>query len=328
MITSLQRKHLQNHKIAFYEMLQEIEFIDLEKAKRITREIEDQFPEYQDLSFIFVKDKRIVAMLLSKKVEDFSEVGKTVELKYLSVRSIVQKKGIASELLDFLFSYAKRNFSNIILSCYDKNEAALKFYSKHYFFPYKVNSLPQTRIIGAGTDQEHRDVILIRKFPLHNLHVRLLRTSNIDFLKDMTFYSLYKGSSLFEREILEKKEIKKYYADWDSKREIGYIARYLEQDIGAIWCRLFPYYDQGFGYVDDAIPEMSIAVLPRYRGRGVGHILMENLFNRLRHANIKGISTYVEHGNPARIAYQRLGFVGVRREKKYVVLVKDLRQGV
>ena len=39
--------------------------------------------------------------------------------------------------------------------------------------------------------------------------------------------------------------------------------------IGAAWLRLLKGDERGYGHVDDETPELGMAVLPAYRGRGV-----------------------------------------------------------
>lgn len=52
---------------------------------------------------------------------------------------------------------------------------------------------------------------------------------------------------------------------------------------------------------------MDIAILPAWRGRGIGSQLLRALF-RLADAEGRSVSIHVEHNNPALALYQRLGF--------------------
>lgn len=63
-------------------------------------------------------------------------------------------------------------------------------------------------------------------------------------------------------------------------------------------------------YVDerpDEIRVMDIAVLPEYRGRGIGTRLMRGLMDKAGRAG-KSVSIHVEQFNPALHWYTRLGF--------------------
>ena len=52
-----------------------------------------------------------------------------------------------------------------------------------------------------------------------------------------------------------------------------------EEIIGIAWGRLFPSSAPGFGYLDDDTPEVGLAVLPDWRGKGVGTALLKALMN-------------------------------------------------
>jgi ribosomal protein S18 acetylase RimI-like enzyme len=73
--------------------------------------------------------------------------------------------------------------------------------------------------------------------------------------------------------------------------------------IGGAWLRRFPAASPGYGFVDASIPELSIAVLPEYRGRGIGSRLMAEL---LREA--AAVSLSCDPQNPAWNLYLRFGF--------------------
>lgn len=55
---------------------------------------------------------------------------------------------------------------------------------------------------------------------------------------------------------------------------------------------------------------VDIALLPQYRGRGLGRILLEEILAEGQQTG-KAVTIYVEHNNPARHLYDRLGFVHV-----------------
>jgi ribosomal protein S18 acetylase RimI-like enzyme len=63
-------------------------------------------------------------------------------------------------------------------------------------------------------------------------------------------------------------------------------------------------------YVDrypDQIEIIDIALLPEHRGRGIGRMLLEEILAEGRQ-NGQCVRIYVEHFNPARRLYDRLGF--------------------
>jgi ribosomal protein S18 acetylase RimI-like enzyme len=63
------------------------------------------------------------------------------------------------------------------------------------------------------------------------------------------------------------------------------------------------YIDRG----EDDIRITDIALLPEWRGHGIGRMLMEEILAEGRNTG-KRVTIYVEHYNPARGLYDRLGF--------------------
>lgn len=63
-------------------------------------------------------------------------------------------------------------------------------------------------------------------------------------------------------------------------------------------------------YIDrgaDEIRLIDIALLPEVRGRGIGSMLVEEILAEARRSE-RRVTIYVEHFNPARRLYDRLGF--------------------
>jgi GNAT superfamily N-acetyltransferase len=78
---------------------------------------------------------------------------------------------------------------------------------------------------------------------------------------------------------------------------------------GAAWYRLFTQDDRGYGFVDESTPEITLAVEPFARGRGVGEALMHALVAAARHEGRRALSLSVEEDNGRALrSYTRLGF--------------------
>jgi ribosomal protein S18 acetylase RimI-like enzyme len=75
-------------------------------------------------------------------------------------------------------------------------------------------------------------------------------------------------------------------------------------------------------YVDRGEQEIcvvDIALLPEYRGRGIGADLLTPILDEADAAG-KTVSIHVEHSNRARRLYERLGFVEVADQGVYALL--------
>jgi len=72
----------------------------------------------------------------------------------------------------------------------------------------------------------------------------------------------------------------------------------------------------------DEIRIMDIALLPEYRGRGIGTVLLTEVIGEAERGG-KRVSIHVEHNNPARRLYARLGFREVEDRGVYLFLVRE-----
>lgn len=89
--------------------------------------------------------------------------------------------------------------------------------------------------------------------------------------------------------------------------------------------RYFSENNKAYGYVSNDIPEMSMALLTDYRGKGIGTSLLEALTNETRKLGIKKISLSVDPNNTAAVKlYQRYGFKEVGIEGTSITMVADL----
>jgi ribosomal protein S18 acetylase RimI-like enzyme len=89
--------------------------------------------------------------------------------------------------------------------------------------------------------------------------------------------------------------------------DLGVVAE-DDSAIGAAWIRLLPESDPGFGFVNASTPELSMGVVQKSRGQGVGAQLLEALISSARAHNLDGISLSVEPDDYARRLYERVGF--------------------
>jgi ribosomal protein S18 acetylase RimI-like enzyme len=156
--------------------------------------------------------------------------------------------------------------------------------------------------------------------------IRPLEPSDEPFLTEMLYQALFvpPGVTPFPREVIYQPELAKYVRDWQAE-DIGFVA-ILESNkisIGAVWIRVFNINNPGYGYINDEIPELSIAVLPEYRDRGIGTKLILHLLEKVKDL-YPAISLSVSSENPALRLYQRLGFEVVGECDYSLIMKKEL----
>ncbi len=140
-----------------------------------------------------------------------------------------------------------------------------------------------------------------------------------DFLTLMLLEAFnWTGERRFGHEqVLADPKLAHYVTDWPRPGDLGVIAEDAAaggERVGAAWARVFPPDDPGYGSVAPDVPEVSIAVAPGWRGRGLGRALLTELIGRAAANGVAGLSLSVEDGNAAARLYASLGFVTVGRE--------------
>ena len=109
-------------------------------------------------------------------------------------------------------------------------------------------------------------------------------------------------------DLTSQPELARYVAGWMRRDgDLGLAAESDGRPVGAAWLRRWLGGDRGYGFIDAATPELTIAVAPEQRGRGIGTSLLQSLIATARD-DAAAISLSVARDNPARRLYQRLGF--------------------
>ena len=156
------------------------------------------------------------------------------------------------------------------------------------------------------------------------LTIRPLTPDDEPFLWEMLFQAIHvpDGHPPLSRDVLNLPELARYVRKWGRAGDCGFLAA-VGEPVGAVWLRLLVGEDRGFGYVADDTPELSIALLPGFRGRGIGTQLLSRLC-----ASQNGdtpVSLSVSTDNPAVQLYRQFGFevVGVSGDSLTMVRLAD-----
>jgi len=145
------------------------------------------------------------------------------------------------------------------------------------------------------------------------INIRPIQESDKEFLWDMLFEMIYfpEGSEKPNKEeLLKNPDIYKYLNDFGlRKTDSGFVAENENnQLVGAAWFRLFHGGNKSYGYISDDIPELSIAIVKEYRGKGFGSDLLKALIEKARKDGYPSISLSVDPNNAAYGLYVREGF--------------------
>jgi ribosomal protein S18 acetylase RimI-like enzyme len=93
---------------------------------------------------------------------------------------------------------------------------------------------------------------------------------------------------------------------WQRPTDFGVIAELDGDAVGAAWARQLGEQDNPF-YVDDRTLEISVAVRPHARGRGIGTALVRALIDEAKSREL-ALCLNIREANPAFRLYERLGF--------------------
>jgi ribosomal protein S18 acetylase RimI-like enzyme len=144
-----------------------------------------------------------------------------------------------------------------------------------------------------------------------------------DFLYEAIFIPV--GTERPGRDILNIPEISRYISDFGRSTDLCLVAEINGELTGAIWVRIFPHNAKGFGYVDEETPELSMSVLPGYRGKGIGTCMLSTMLERLKCLAYKQVSLSVDLDNYAFRMYKKFGFETVEIREGSATMVKILK---
>jgi GNAT superfamily N-acetyltransferase len=140
---------------------------------------------------------------------------------------------------------------------------------------------------------------------------RIATATDEDVLVGMLYLAVFvsPGVAPPQRSIVSRPELARYVRGWGRPGDDGIIASGPTGDpVGAAWLRLWTRDEPGYGFVDLQTPELSMAVRPELRGRGIGTRLLQRLLDRADRLH-EAVSLSVSLQNPAVRLYKRFGFV-------------------
>lgn len=157
--------------------------------------------------------------------------------------------------------------------------------------------------------------------------LRPAASEDAQFLTDMLLEaaSWRPGQQISREDILGDPEVAHYVAGWPRPDDFGVVA--VDQHghpIGAVWLRYFSAEDPGYGFVSSDIPELGMAVVAFWRGRGVGRALLRKAAQLASERGVARVSLSVERANPAAKLYASEGYVTVESGSGSDTMIKTV----
>jgi GNAT superfamily N-acetyltransferase len=150
--------------------------------------------------------------------------------------------------------------------------------------------------------------------------IRKGSAADIPFMRSMLAHAYAWRVNQFEAEI----PLTRYVDNWGRAGDVALMATETGHRVGAAWFRLFSADSPGYGFVDEATPELTISVVPSRRRHGVGNELLDALVERALEEGHQAVSLSVEADSPAVKFYERHGFEAVREHDGGLVMRRVL----
>jgi ribosomal protein S18 acetylase RimI-like enzyme len=159
------------------------------------------------------------------------------------------------------------------------------------------------------------------------MNIRPATKGDVEFLKTMLFEAA-RWNPDWPREPIEEvlgdPMLRRYHEGWGRDGDSGVVGEIEEHPVGAAWYRLFTEGEPGYGFVDEKTPELSIAVVPLQRRKGIGGTLLRAAMVQAREEGHQSLSLSVAVHNRSRMLYQRAGFEKVDEQGDHWTMVANL----
>jgi GNAT superfamily N-acetyltransferase len=159
------------------------------------------------------------------------------------------------------------------------------------------------------------------------VNIRPATSVDAEFLKTMLYEAArWNPDWPFEpmETVLAEPMLVRFYEGWGRPGDGGVVAELDGVPVGACWYRLFTADAPGYGFVDEKIPELGLAVQPLHRRKGIGEALLRSAKVQAREEGYQALSLSVAAHNRSRMMYQRSGLEKVAEDGDSWTMVANL----
>ena len=156
-----------------------------------------------------------------------------------------------------------------------------------------------------------------------HLQIREIYPEEYHFLKEFLYQAIYlpQGVEPPPRSVVEHPELQVYIADFGTQSgDYCLVAEADGKIVGAAWSRIM----EDYGHIDSNTPSLAISLLPKYRGKGIGTMLLDHLLLLLQKNGYPRVSLSVQKENPALHLYQRAGFQILTEKGTEYLMLRDI----
>lgn len=143
------------------------------------------------------------------------------------------------------------------------------------------------------------------------MNIRPATEDDAEFLQTMLFEAAtwnpdWPATTM--QQVLDEPVLRRYHEGWGRPGDGGVVAEVDGRPVGAVWYRQFTEDEPGYGFVEEKTPELSVAVSPLHRRKGIGGTLLRAAMVQAREDGFQALSLSVAVHNRSRMMYQRVGF--------------------
>lgn len=151
---------------------------------------------------------------------------------------------------------------------------------------------------------------------------RLVNPEDSALLVEATMGNInWSAEHVMEHDVQTRPEFRHYTVLMPERGDFGIVVEAGGEPIGVVWALYLGADDPGFGFVDEATPELCLWVHASGRGVGVGRRLLRALQSEARRRGIARVSLSVEADNFAAHLYATEGFVPVQGRAEAGVMI-------
>lgn len=159
------------------------------------------------------------------------------------------------------------------------------------------------------------------------IQIRVLEPENYGLLEQFTLLAVHLPSGAEPDWAALRNALAHYYQRFGRPGDLALAARVGGKTVGMVWARLFTASQPGYAYLDAETPEISLAILPEWRGQGLGKALTQALLRELGRRGYSQVSLSVSPDNTAaRGLYQALGFETVSEAEGGITMRRQLEK--
>lgn len=153
--------------------------------------------------------------------------------------------------------------------------------------------------------------------------IREMRSEEYSLLSDFLYEAIYipDGIEPPPKSVIESPELQEYIINFGNrKHDKALVAEIKGKVVGAIWVRIM----NDYGHIDDDTPSLAMSVYRKYRGLGIGTLLLKQLLQVERLAGYSKISLSVQKDNYAVKMYEKEGFTVVDENNEEYIMIVNL----